>query len=199
MNGWMCIRVYNNWDLEKDAFNQAMPLRQSYEIIVEPDAIVLPKSLCPILSCNTTLQEVIQEQTINDCPDCLQSVSTSIQLIKIPDELITEINQDTLLYWWIINNEKVFDNKNIKNFIFTLGNSQIFNVLLKKQGIIKTLRNASEFYKDTNITISLNDNFIELRLSVLINGRNETDLDNIYIQNKDRINKSIELEAIAFY
>jgi hypothetical protein len=195
----MCIRIYNNWDLEKDAFNQAMPLRQSYEIIVEPNPIVLPESLCPELFCNTTLKEVIQEQTINDCPDCLQSVSTSIQLIKIPEELITEINQDTLLYWWIINNEKVFDNKNIKNFIFTLNNSQIFNVLLKKKGIIKTVRNASEFYKDTNITISLNDNFIELRLNVLINGRNENDLDNIYIQNKDKINKSIELEAIAFY
>jgi len=80
---WLCIRVYNNWDLERDALLNSLPLQQSYEIIVEPDPIVLPTTLCPE-TCNTQL---IPETIIEPCIDCLESVNTSIQMIRIPETL----------------------------------------------------------------------------------------------------------------
>lgn len=190
---WLCIRVYNNWDLEKNALLQALPLQHSYEIIVEPDPIVLPESLCPD---KCVISEPIIEPIIEHCVDCLESVNTSIQMIKIPETI--KLDVDNLLTWWVENNNLEFYSNEEIYFITSLRTSNIFQVLLKKTGVVKSIKNASEFYANTKITVTQVNNFIELRLSVLDNNRNLTDIDTRYLNSKREVNNNLELELFGF-
>ena len=190
---WLCIRVYNNWDLEKDALLNSLPLQKNYEIIVEPDPITLPTTLCP----NTCTIPIIEPVIPSDCVDCQESINTSIQLIKIPETL--KIDKDNFITWWIENNSNDFFTREEKYFITTLNNSTIFNILLKKTGIIKTTKLVFEKYKNTKISLNQINNFIELRLSVQINNRNTTDIDYGYLISKSEVNHNLEIELLSYF
>ena len=190
---WLCIKVYNNWDLEKNALLNSLPLQQSYEIIVEPDPIVLPKSLCPEV-CD--LQPILPEPIVEPCLDCPEDINTSIQLIRIPSTL--EIDVDNFMIWWIENNSNEFITREEQYFITSLKSSTIFNLLLKKVGITKTTIINTELQNSRILLTRVND-FIELRLSVQKNNRNITDIDTAYLNSKQEVNNVLEFELIAYF
>lgn len=195
---WLIIRIYNNWGLERDNFAANMPYQRQYDVIVEDEPIVLPKTLCP--SCISESGLTTSIATSIECVDCLIPPYTDYQMIRIPQGLLIE----NVLDWYSLNQHETFSDPEITKFQKELSESGLFKMILWKQGILKSVNNTSEFYKNMKFQIDNLGEFLEIKTSIMnIDvhniARNEEDLDWQYLKNKHDVNKVLPFEFTAWH
>jgi hypothetical protein len=214
---WFCIRVYNNWDIEKENFKKQLPFSKTYDVIVEPENDIVLESQC--LECDiktpSAERKIIELKALCDpcnpgSPDDA-SLATGLQIpdkdyderndaqtIKIPNGI--DVSSDNLISWYMKTAQK--SQKEIdtptKELMKKLINSRIFINLLIKKRIIEA--DSDKLTRLENVRITLRDNKgrIQLRQSVLLDGRNKSDIDYEFLMNVNKLNQSLPMEFIIF-
>lgn len=195
---WVSIRIYNNWDLEKKNFMSQMPFQFDYTVAIENEPVVLPETLCPV--CTTESNSSVSLVTTEPCIDCLIPPYTDYQLIRIP----LTLSFSNALDWYNENKDIQFSDTDIIRFLNELNSSEMFKMILWKQGIIKSEHNTGEFYKNMSFAINQVNDFLEIETNIMnkdVHGveRNAEDLDMVYLENKHSVNKVLPLEFIAWH
>lgn len=193
---WFCIRVYNDWDIDKENFAKQIPFTRSYEVIVEPDKVTLENQCrpCP------------PDQKVRDLPpysplpclDCTNDVKTDVQMFKIPQDIV--VTADNLVVWYQkamkLNPETM--SKEAKAFLTNLMNSNIFTNLLIKKGLVEAEKEKLAKLERVKIALQEMHGYIQLRQSVMIDGRNENDIDHEFLTTVRALNQSLPMEFLAF-
>jgi hypothetical protein len=194
---WFCIRVYNNWDLERDNFEKNLPFSHFYEIVVEDDDKVVLKDQCQPCAEKTT--ELPPYSPLPElCSECSESVKTDIQMFKIPKKM--KITIENLIAWYrkALNLDPDDICEEEKIFLTNLINSNIFKNLLIKKGILEADIEKLKQLEKVNITVKEIQGYIQLLQSTLIDGRNKDDIDYEYLNLVKEVNQTLPMEFVAF-
>jgi len=194
---WFCIRVYNNWDIEKNNLLNQLPsivTVKTTQQLVQPQKMEYNFDLCNPGIESTQIQKPIQAAL---CVHCIEDVFTEVQTVELPITLC-EIQPDDLINWWQLH----YNNRNNLSpdelaLLKSLMNNKVFRILLIKNGLI--VGDVSERkYVDGSILIAKNNNTISLRINKLVNGRNVDDVDYEMLRDINTINQSLPFEFITF-
>ena len=172
---WFCIRIYNNWDFDRNNFLSQMPFKRLVTREITEEVDPLPHSVC-IQKCEPPyvlpfVPQAIKPITENKslCDSCDGDVPNIIfETIKIPQTIncgIAEINQ--LDIWWKKINENTNQSPEVLKFINSLKQSDIFkSILLKESNVEISVIGSSlelvriEYNEDNNITTISEENRI---------------------------------------
>jgi hypothetical protein len=211
---WFCIRVYNNWDIEKENFKKQLPFSKMYDIVDnEPEKEIVLESLCPKYEAieMPSKSEVIElkSQCLSDnieplnksvlqIPDEEYDLRNDAQTIKTPNGI--NVSADNLISWYMQTAQLSQKNMDAptKEFMNKLINSRIFINLLIKKRVIEASTDKLARLEKVRITIQDIKGHIQLRQSVLIDGRNESDIDYEFLMNVNKLNQSLPMEFIVF-
>jgi hypothetical protein len=193
---WFCIRVYNNWDIDKENFAKQIPFNRSYEIIVEPDKIVL-EDQCGDCPPKQKIRKLSPYSPL-PCLECSNDVKTDTQIFKIPEEI--KVTEDSLVVWYqqTMQLDPSTMSKEIRTFLSNLMNSSIFKNLLIKKGLLEAENEKLKRLERVRIALQSMNGYIYLRQSTMIDGRNEDDVDHEFLTTVKRLNQSLPMEITAF-
>jgi hypothetical protein len=150
------------------------------------------KDLCNPYNAESTEIPILQ------IPDKEYDERNDAQTIKIPNGI--NVSADNLISWYM--QTSLLSQKNMdaptKEFMNKLINSRIFiNLLIKKRVIEASAEKLARLEK-VRITVQDIKGHMQLRQSVLINGRNESDIDYEFLMNVNKLNQSLPMEFIIF-
>lgn len=192
-DGWFCIRVHNNWSLDRDNFLKQAPFKQVREIDVIEEPAKLPDSYC-IVPCVDIVQTPFVPTPINGkCEPCESSeVINDIQLIAIPEEL-SRIPVSALVVWWNDNKNKEQECEAVRDFMEKLRTSSFFQKLLVQSGL------DTRVPINPNIVIAVDQyqKFLQLTSTSLVQGRRTEDLDYMMLKWRDQQNQRLPIMAFG--
>jgi len=169
---WFCIRVYNNWDFDRDNFIAQAPFDHETEVAEEiPPPVLEP--LCEDCPEPEAKKDPVALQQI--CVPCDSPPETSmVTLIEIPEPL-RALPPSQFTQWYAVNNETDFSKScpEIQKFINDLKGSTIFNKLLEQN----SLAPSTELTEQELFIATTYKNFLQIASTRLTNGRNPTDID----------------------
>lgn len=198
---WFCIRVYNDWDREKENFLNQFPhmkIHEVHQINNEKKKVIELLSQC--IPCSTEKEGAPEYREIPDnlCSDCLADVKSNTQAFKLPDNI--KVNENNIIAWYQRMKNSVDEyeklSEDVKRFITELDNSEIFQNILIKKNIIPKSKDIN--LKNTQFQIKELKGFIMLKQDQLIDGRNEEDIDHQFLMTVNSLNQSLPIEIIAF-
>jgi hypothetical protein len=195
---WFCIRVYNNWDIDKENFIKQLPFSRTYEVVVKPDDEITLEDQCQPCS-SKKKDKALPPYSPLPCLDCpSDNVKTDIQMFKIPETV--SVTADNLVVWY--QNAMKLDSetmsKEVKEFLTNLMESDIFTNLLIKKGIIEAENEKLAKLEQVKIALQEMNGYIQLRQNALINGRNEDDIDHEFLTTIQKLNQSLPMEFLVF-
>lgn len=190
---WFCIRVHNNWTLDRDNFLAQAPFKnvRNIEVITPgpkvPEYCVEP---CP------DEEEVTfnPEKIIENCEGCdSPDIISDIQLIKLPETLI-KLPVGELPKWWIENKDKEQECPELKKFIESLKGSSYFAALLKQAGY------ELDIEADPRILIELNlfQNFLQINASTIVDGKKDHHIDALMAKLKNKMNQKLPISLYCW-
>lgn len=130
---WFCIRVFNNWDFDRDHFMAQFPFSRidKLEVITLPKP--LPKSICGTCEPDTQYNIPTVQEINNSLKQVAQDNDLIVELIEIPKQ-INNIDIEKIPDWW----QKVTENENhcckeVRDFFENARKSNIFNKFINNQ------------------------------------------------------------------
>lgn len=187
VENWYCIRIFNNWDFDRDNFMANAPFDHTTTVtLYDP-----PPKLEPICEdCPTELvTSPVELKTLeSQCVPCDSPPETSaVTLIPIPEEL-QKIPPSQFALWYATNQFVDYSKScpSIQTFINNLKGSDLFNKLLAQNGLA-----ASTDPTPQQLIIATNyQNFLQVAASMLTDGRNPTDIDTQMLQWQNEQNQA---------
>jgi hypothetical protein len=193
---WFCIRIVNNWNFDRDNFLSQMPFTnvRQVEIIEQPQTIpTICFEPCDIV----TPVDIIPVPLKEVCASCDSAeVETDVTLIQIPKQ-VANVSVADLPIWYVANQDKFFASEEVNKFIANLQDSYAFKLLLAQAGLIAPITSADDAAR-TAVNISEFNNFVQISVSSLVDGRNTTDLDTMMLQWRDEQNQKLPITLSAY-
>lgn len=171
---WFCIRIFNNWDFDRDNFKKQIPFTHEVTtVIVDPQKVLEPP--CEDCPPDPKTKPFVPVKLESQCVPCdSPPETTSVTLIPIPKSLLaTPPSQFTL--WFSANATKDFSAyPDIQEFVQNLKDSALFNKLLVQNNLEpNTAPTAQELLIATTY-----QNYLQIAATMLQkDGRNRTDID----------------------
>lgn len=175
---WFCIRIHNNWSLDRDNFQPPFEYEEP-NISIEYD---------------TRLEEI----KAGLCLDCVQTQTSQRQIEDIP--CLCNCDQSTqsedlivlnFIRWYrdIIDSE--IDSPDIQKFIDEFSQTDFYKSLINKSGIEDTNLSSLELEKIRF------DALIKTYEDKLKDGRREEDIDHIMLKMRDEENQLLPLTILS--
>lgn len=194
---WFCIRIVNNWSFDRDNFLAQMP----FEHVKTIEVIEQPKSL-PVICfepCEITTPETFTPTPLAAmCASCdSPEVETDVTLIQIPKQVANVAVADLPL-WYVENQNTIFASEEVNKFVQNLEGSYAFKLLLAQAGLIDSVQSAEDAAK-TAVNVSEFNNFVQISVSSLVDGRNTTDLDAMMLAWRDEQNQKLPITLSSYH
>jgi len=193
---WFCIRVVNNWSFDRDNFLSQMPFTNVRTVQVVEQPKTLPE-IC-FEPCEIQAPEDFNPIPLKDqCSACSDpNVETDVTLIQIPKQ-VASVPVTELPLWYVVNQGKFFASEEVNKFIGNLENSYAFKLLLAQAGLIDPVQSEEDAAK-TAVNVSEFNNFVQISVSSLVDGRNTTDLDAMMLQWRDEQNQKLPITLSSY-
>lgn len=193
---WFCIRVVNNWSFDRDNFLSQMPFEhvRTIEIIEQPQPL---QTIC-FEPCEITTPEIFTPTPLKDiCAACADpNVETDVTLIAIPKQ-VANVPVTQLPLWYNANKNQIFASEEVNKFVQNLSGSYAFQLLLAQAGLIDQPQSAA-YAARTAVNVSEFNNFVQISVSSLVNGRNTTDLDVMMLAWRDEQNQKLPITLSSY-
>lgn len=188
---WFCIRVYNDWSIDRDNFMKLIPMEVVYEvdnpIEQNKENVILPFSLCP-----EPEQPVARPRFIDSLPtmcECITQVPSKQEAFSILPG--PEIQPSEISIWWSNLVSRSDLSPEAREFVEALKLDSRFQGLIAETTIDNTEERLAALLKEINTTIE------EIQKKQ-IDGRNPDDMDHEYLQSKLIANKNLPFDFQAF-
>lgn len=184
---WMCIKVHNNWDLDRKTFEDNL------------DSFTKNFEFFNAINEQITITETsTQTKLVSDCQTCESNTLNSLQMIRMPENF-NFANIDEFVVWWqdYSKRNKETLSPAINDFLEKLQQSEIVQQIIAR---ITETKPAYELTDEERTILNLKtiDGFLQLTSSKLINGRNEYDNDYVLLENARKQNQNMPFEFVAF-
>lgn len=195
---WFCIRVYNNWDLDKENFEKQIPFSFSYEVVEHEEETV---ELEPQCSPCPAPKEPPAPQPL-PCFDCVSAPiavnEKPVQTITVPEE-VGRVTVDNIVVWYqrMMNQDRETMSAEMRKFLDDLLGSSVFMDLLIKKGLIQAENEKRAQLERTRIALVEMKGQIQLRESEMIDGRNAEDIDHEFISTATKLNQTLPMDFVA--
>lgn len=185
---WMCIKVHNNWDLDRKTFEDNLDLfTKNFEFFNSGNNQTTP-----------TQEQQTNMELVSDCSSCESNTLNTLQMIRLPENF-DFVSIDAFVVWWLDYSKRNKETLSpaINEFLEKLEQSEIVQQIIAR--IIET-KPAYELTEQERTVLNLKtiDGFLQVTSSKMVDGRNTYDTDYMLLENAKKQNQNMPFEFVAF-
>lgn len=192
---WFCIKVHNNWSIDRDNFIEAAPFERFRQIEIVQDALKLPDTVC-YMPCDLADDAKIFEPTPileAKCPSCDTNQEVNVELVPLPPILKTQPATE-IAKWFAEYGNRTFESPEMTEFAQRLKNSEAWRLYMAGTGFADR---DDTTLSDLIVSVSTNaDGF--LQISTIDPIENENDLDVMLERLRVRENQKLPITPDAY-
>lgn len=192
---WFCIKVHNNWSIDRDNFVSQIPFERFRKIEIVEEALRLPDTVC-VMPCDLADDaKVFEPSPILEakCPSCDADQEVRVELIPLPPILKKKPATEIAL-WYAEYGNRIFESPEMNEFSRRLKESEAWRLYMA--GIGMADRDDTTL-SDLIVSVATNpDGF--LQISVIDPIENENDLDVMLERLRVRENQKLPITPNAY-